>query len=436
MNKEIEDLCEVLEELAEAIVAGWASDTDLIDNWAFTVPLNKNELSEGPLIIANRLKEAEIRELSPEMKDTVVNLAANVKKLIGNTVPHFYNGNGHMAVSTFFNTMYFAELVLQPLTSWQVLADTKAMPNRLANRLKGLQAGIEEIVPDKAKLEGQIKVIQDAYAAAESLPTDLQSLRSARNTIDQLSTQSSEFKVKAELSAKAALTDADHIKVKKEEADKLVEQCEIAYRITTSKGLAGAFNQRSKALNWSIYGWVLGLIIALSGSIWLGSSRYAVLVAKLDSVNPSWGVISIHLVLSALALAAPVWFAWLATRQISQRFKLAEDYAYKASIAKAYEGYRREAANIDEQFVARLFSSTLTRLEEAPLRLVGEEEHSSPIQELLASKGFQKALETVPELRDSFTKLFNDTVGSLASNIKEVIPSKVIKPDKIEKEEA
>ena len=66
-----------------------------------------------------------------------------------------------------------------------------------------------------------------------------------------------------------------------------------------------------------------------------------------------------------------------------ERFRLSEDYAFKASVSKAYEGYRREAANLDEAFAARLFSSALTRLDEAPLRLVETENHGSPWHELI-----------------------------------------------------
>ena len=80
---------------------------------------------------------------------------------------------------------------------------------------------------------------------------------------------------------------------------------------------------------------------------------------------------------------APLWFAWLASKQIGQRFKLAEDYAFKASVAKAYEGYKTEAARLDKDFEARLFSSALTRLEEAPLRFMNNTEHSSPVHEMI-----------------------------------------------------
>lgn len=112
-----------------------------------------------------------------------------------------------------------------------------------------------------------------------------------------------------------------------------------------------------------------------------------------------------HIVLSVLSIGSPLWFSWLATKQIGQRFRLAEDYAFKASVAKAYEGYRREAAKIDEAFAARLFASALTRLEEAPLRLVENDTHGSPWHELISSPAFQKAMETVPDLRDKFIEI-------------------------------
>ena len=95
------------------------------------------------------------------------------------------------------------------------------------------------------------------------------------------------------------------------------------------------------------------------------------------------------------SVLAPLWFAWLATKQISQRFKLAEDYAFKASVAKAYEGYKKEAAKIDEEFEARLFNVALTRLEEAPLRLVDSVNHGSPTHEIVEKTGLNKVGEKI-----------------------------------------
>lgn len=111
--------------------------------------------------------------------------------------------------------------------------------------------------------------------------------------------------------------------------------------------------------------------------------------------EPSVIVIITQLLLSVLSIGAPLWFAWLSTKQINQRFKLAEDYAYKSSVAKAYEGYRNEASKLDDNaFSTRLFDSALTRLEEPPLRFVQGEDHATPWMEMLNSKAFERFLDS------------------------------------------
>ncbi|HDG8047078.1 TPA: hypothetical protein PCL14_003613, partial [Klebsiella pneumoniae] len=89
------------------------------------------------------------------------------------------------------------------------------------------------------------------------------------------------------------------------------------------------------------------------------------------------------------------------TKQIGQRFRLAEDYEFKASVSKAYEGYRREAVQLDNDFTQRLFGNALTRLEEPPLRFVEEATHSSPIMEMLSSDNFKSFIESGGDKVDS-----------------------------------
>lgn len=130
-----------------------------------------------------------------------------------------------------------------------------------------------------------------------------------------------------------------------------------------------------------------------------------------------------QIALSLLSVGAPLWFAWLATKQIGQRFKLAEDYGFKASVAKAYEGYRKEAARIDEAFEARLFASALTRLEEAPLRLVGNTEHGSPWHELISSDAFQEALKFIPGFRDKFIEVAKAGLSKVSGDSTKLAPA-------------
>jgi hypothetical protein len=130
-----------------------------------------------------------------------------------------------------------------------------------------------------------------------------------------------------------------------------------------------------------------------------------------------------HIVLSLLSIGAPIWFAWLSTKQINQHFRLSEDYAFKASVATAYEGYRREASRIDPAFESRLFESALTRLEEAPIRLVGDDQHGSPWHELFASKGFQELMKAGPEAKEQFFQLLREKMPSFKTDAKPDVES-------------
>lgn len=122
----------------------------------------------------------------------------------------------------------------------------------------------------------------------------------------------------------------------------------------------------------------------------MDSQSKAIRSALKDKLEP--GHIWILIFLSVLSFGTSIWFAWLTNKQIGQRFKLSEDYAFKASVAKAYEGYRKEAASIDKEMEARLFASALTRLDELPLRFMDKETHGSPWQELLNNPGFLKII--------------------------------------------
>ncbi|WP_058981964.1 hypothetical protein [Stenotrophomonas thermophila] len=297
------------------------------------------------------------------------------------------------------------ETALEPVLSWQEATDPSLMPPKIARRVRAMQARLDEVTPEMESIQKKISLINEASDAADALPTDLEELRKARSQIEKLSTESATTQGKIQQRwdeiEKLLLTMSE----KSVEADKLVKQTEEAYRVATSIGLAGAFDQRSKSMAWSMRFWVVGLLVALGGGTAIGASRVRVLTDALSSSSPNWGIVWIHIILSVVSVGAPLWFAWLATKQIGQRFRIAEDYGYKSSVAKAYEGYRKEAARIDEDFENRLFNSALTRLEEAPLRLVEDVTHGSPWHELINSDAFKAALDKVPDLGTTFAKI-------------------------------
>lgn len=147
-----------------------------------------------------------------------------------------------------------------------------------------------------------------------------------------------------------------------------------------------------------------GLAGALCVALLIGAERVASLKDVLVS-DRSPTVVIVNALLAVLGVGGPVWFAWLSTKQIGTSFRLAEDYAFKASVAKAYEGYRAEAAQINPELQARLFASALTRLEESPIRLLDTQSHSSPLQEFLNNPAIVKQLEKVPNVIEKLVGL-------------------------------
>jgi hypothetical protein len=115
---------------------------------------------------------------------------------------------------------------------------------------------------------------------------------------------------------------------------------------------------------------------------WIAFDRLHKLSDLLAKTDLPLTILIPNIIFSFLSVGGPVWFASIATKRINSQFKLAEDYAFKAAVARAYEGFRREAEKIDHRLEAHLLASALTRLDEQPLRLVDHEPPPSAFQGL------------------------------------------------------
>ena len=398
MHEALQTAVAALDGLASTVQNSW-SPQFLREGWnAWNVPaVNRDDLAHIPKSLAGRLRTADPEAVPDELLASIRAIPRKIQWLTGDTVPHIFNGNAPAAVPSYRATMESIATTLEPLIDWTKFPEAHGMPPALARKLRSIQASIDELAPDTQRLETQIKRIEDATAAADALPVDLQELQKARETINRLNTQAAELYGKIDLQHKSAEQAAREMVELRDEAQKLVKQSAEAYRITTSVGLAGAFDQRASRLGWTVWAWVALLALSLGIAAFLGAERVGLLTRELNSGGVGFGAIWLHVLISVLSVAGPIWFAWIATKQIGQRFRLAEDYAFKASVAKAYEGYRREAARIDKDLEARLFASALSRLDEAPLRLVERETHGSPLHEFMNSAAFKRILEVVPD---------------------------------------
>lgn len=415
MHAILNEITEALMELCEAIDDAIATEDSLgISQNTWSVPfLNKNEIIGR---IESTLESIEAYGTDKILKneELLSDYPKRIAYIRDYTVPNL-STSANAAYTAIFATIEALDRALAPSLNGDPNAIVIKRIRNLDSRLRSREEQLNALGPKLDELQSMVDRIENAYNAADQLPTDLKSLQDARSDIVNIAQEVGAKRKEVE-SARASINDIfKGVQNQKDTADGVLERCQTALAGATSVGLAAAFSNRSKSLGWSVWVWTGGLIVALSIAGILGFWRISELGATIADTNASDTRTILQFLLSILSVGAPIWFAWLATRQIGQRFRIAEDYAFKASVSQAYEGYRREAARIDVGLEQQLLTSALTRLDEQPLRLVEKEAHASPINELLASPAFQKAFETVPNFAQDVRKFASDSIDGLTS---------------------
>ena len=309
-------------------------------------------------------------------------------------IPNLVNNSGLQHVlSAVVITMDGFRKVLDPVLN----LSNPVRVRGVSKKLSVMESRLQDLGPRLEGVDDKVLAIESAYDAADQLPESLNTLRNSRKEVDVIVDGLKIDQDKIRGFKRDSEDIFKNLKLIDESASDVLSRCEKAYSAATSVGLALAFEERSKLLSKSMWYWVFGLVASLCAGWWLGRSQIHSLLGVVNSQNSSVFVIFVNILFSVMSIGAPIWFAWLATKQIGQRFRLAEDYAFKASISRAYEGYRREAARIGgSDMEEKLLTSALTRLDELPLRLVETPSYGSPWHELFSSGAVKKALETVP----------------------------------------
>ena len=327
-----------------------------------------------------------------------------------NTIPQIWR-SPHEAVSAYIITINALRAALEPFL---IKDDSRELAIQLKNkrkRIRALEAILNELEPRTSPLKEMVSSIEQAHETAEQLPTDLESLREARETIGNLVTESTADKA-ATLAAKTEIEKLQaELNNASKEAKDILKECKSTYAAATSVGLAAAFSERSDSLSTSMWVWVGGLVLSLSVGGYFGSAQLQKLLELMAQKDISSLSMSINFIMAILSIGAPVWLSWLATKQIGQRFKLSEDYAFKASVSRAYEGFHKETAKFGKEMEAKLLSSALTRLDELPLRLVEAESHGSPWHELASSSIVKQAMSKIPSFPDNVKELARNAMN-------------------------
>jgi len=374
-------------------------------NWSFP-GMTRNELSEYSSAIATKIRERGLDEIG-ESETRLQDYVRRLTFLRTNMIQNIW-GNSAVAVPSYILTLEALLRAVEPALKADI--DSARSIARVTARVRAMEARLNDLEPRSAGLANMVERIERAHDAADQLPTELQSLAESRKQVLEILTGSQKNQLSIQAILDRAVLQDKSLSSSASEASAIVSRCEAAYTAATSQGLAAAFAERSHKLDLSMWAWVVGLISALALGAVFGSRQLHDMAELMKNPGVATGTVLLNLVLSLLSVAAPIWFGWLATKQIGQRFRLSEDYAFKASVARAYEGYRREAARIDKDMEAQLLSSALARLDEQPLRLVESASHGSPWHELASSDLVRDAARTVPGFAKQVIELAKEAV--------------------------
>lgn len=430
MDKTLEQVCTELDVVAQQIKATFGNDKPLAiahgNNWSFPA-VSKTDLASVATDLARRIREAEIDELEDdETEGQMIEVVEKLTFLRTHTIPNVWS-NPNPGVAVYLETMRSVERVINPLLG--VVPPTEELSTsikKLRRQIAGMEARTIALQPRTDALDTLVSKLEAAGESADQLPTDLEELAQARRDIARIRSEADGDLALITKSKGDVDTLSQKISQHEALAKSVLERSERAYSAATSQGLASAFSERSRSLNSSMWIWTVGLIVSLFLGFHFGTDQIKALndVVRTPNVAPS--LVLVSAILAVLSVGAPVWFAWLSTKQVSQSFRLAEDYAFKAAVSRAYEGYRREAARVDEatettDMEARLLGSALTRFDEQPLRVVDPSTPGSPWHELMASDAVRSALRVVPHFVDSVKDM---AVKAVARNDASKLPSR------------
>lgn len=187
-------------------------------------------------------------------------------------------------------------------------------------------------------------------------------------------------------------TSLDEIAKQKAEADKQIAtgtellananaQLTKALQDINKQGLAGAFAGQAAVVAGERRKWVVAFGISIA---WLIYVAYYIVDNSPGNGTPP---LDPMIFLRGLPLAAPaIWLGWFAARQIGVLARIQQDYAYKASTAVAFEGYKKEVSGASDQALSKqLLETAVTNFGENPVRLYDKksDDHGHPIEALV-----------------------------------------------------
>lgn len=143
------------------------------------------------------------------------------------------------------------------------------------------------------------------------------------------------------------------------------------------KGLAGSFYTRKKELNRTLWFWGAGTILSIIVLIIISICMMKPLLSDPSSYNLTSYLARLPI------FGALVWLGWFCAKQYGFATRIKEEYAFKYAISMAFEGYKKEAIDVNEDLKEELLRLTLNSIEVSPVRSFdSKNNHATPINEI------------------------------------------------------
>lgn len=400
MYERLYELAQALKDLGNRIPKNNTNLNLLCDRNLNFPAISGTELYSLPHSIAAKIDKY-IEIPFPLTEENATELAECVKKTHTLTEKFAGNLNQPSQVHSYLLTLMTISHFVDELFLQVPLPDAEMVPSYIHHKLQAIEDALAKAGQALPDLDKRIASITTASALATDLEHHHQTIKTLKTQLSDAVNDAEQARSEAKLrSGELGELSAEGTQIV-EQSREYLNKCEEALRISTSQGLSGAFSQKAKKLNRSARWWTGLLVVALGSGAGIGYVRSQVITDLLNKGTMNTTVLVTELLLSILCIGAPLWLAWLATKQINKLFRLTEDYGFKAAVARSYEGYRKESLALDNpELQSRLFDSALNRFDEAPLRLMTGEEYSSPWMEMLNSEGFKKFINAAPEQLD------------------------------------
>lgn len=266
-----------------------------------------------------------------------------------------------------------------------------------------------EITDLKTELNEITELYNDFIKKPNSaIPSKAEKLNEAFEKVNEYSSEISDIEEKVqEFETKIfgkTTDDEDALKFKintlKSELDELHTDWEDKYNTlstkiesllpgATSAGLAKSYHEQKKSYEKPNILWSIVFIVTMVGMV-----CYAVMTIK---SSESVGSAFMNILARAPFFVPTIWLALFASKQQSQNRRLEQEYAHKESLAKSYEGYKREISKLPEssdkeKIMEKLVDSLIDASNYNPSETLEKNSHndSPPLISSLLGKKNQK----------------------------------------------